>query len=293
MKKRIFMILGLFVCLMLAAANGFAAHGDKLPEKKAILLVAFGTSVPEAQKAFDRIDAEARKSFPEVEIRWAYTSSIIRAKLAKEGKPLDSPETALSRLMDEHYTHVAVLSLHTIPGVEFHNLYQNARLFGQMAGGFKEVLIARPLLSSHEDMVTVAKAMLGNVPAGRKPEDAVLLMGHGSEQHPADAIYLAMNQVFQESDPKAFVGTVEGYPALDEILPKLRERKIKKVYLMPFMLVAGEHARKDMAGNESESWKSVLEKNGFVCEVVLKGTAEYPGIVNVWLDHLREVYSKL
>jgi sirohydrochlorin cobaltochelatase len=96
-----------------------------------------------------------------------------------------------------------------------------------------------------------------------------------------------MNQVFQELDPRVYVATVEGYPTVNDLLPKLRETKARKVYLMPLMAVAGDHARNDMAGNEPDSWKSVLTKNGYVCETVLKGTAEYPEIVDVWLDHLR------
>ncbi len=287
MQKKWWLVTMLVALMLAGPIHSFAAHGEKRAAKKAILMVAFGTSVPEAQKVFGRIDAQAKESFPGLEIRWAYSSSIIRAKLAKQGKLLDSPEVALAKLMDEHYTHVAILSLHTIPGAEFHELLQNAHLFGQMAGGFEKVLIARPLLSSHDDMVKVAKALLKNLPSGRKAQDSVLLMGHGSEHHPADAIYLAMNQVFQELDANVFVATVEGHPALDDVLPKLSERKLKKVYLMPLMAVAGDHARNDMAGDEPDSWKSVLTKNGFTCEVVLKGTAEFPEIVSVWLDHLR------
>ena len=116
-------------------------------------------------------------------------------------------------------------------------------------------------------------------------------MGHGSERHPADAIYLAMNQVFQELDPNVFVATVDGRLALENVLPKLQNRKVGKVYLVPLMSVAGEHARKDMAGDEPESWKSVLTKNGYKCEVILKGMADNPEIVNVWLEHLRVVFS--
>jgi len=291
MKKRSLFELVWLVCIFLVSTNCFAGHGGKPPMKKAILLAAFGTTVPEAEKALDNIDVMARQEFPEVEIRWAYTSKIIRTKMAKQGRVLDSPETALAKLMDEGYTHVAVLPLHTIPGEEFHELYQNAHLFEQMTGGFQQLLVALPLLSSHQDMVSVAKAMMKHVPADRKADEAVLLMGHGTAHHPSDAIYLAMNQVFQEADSNVFVGTVEGYPTVDDILPKLREKKIKQVYLMPFMAVAGDHARNDMAGEEPDSWKSILEKNGYTCQTVLKGTADYPEVVKVWLDHLRSAYS--
>jgi sirohydrochlorin cobaltochelatase len=278
------------IALLCCSLNGFAAHGDKKPEKKAILLVAFGTSVPEAQKVFDRIDEQTRKAFPGVEIRWAFTSRIIRAKLAREGKVLESPETALAGLMSDGYTHVAVLSLQTIPGEEFHELSQNAHLFGQMAGGFEKVLVARPLLSSATDMETVAGILMKNVP-DRKPGDAVVFMGHGTGHHPADAIYLAMNQVFQEIDPLAFVRTVEGSLTIETLLPKLKQLDIKKIYLVPLMSVAGDHARNDMAGDEPDSWKSILTRNGYPCEIILKGTADYPGIVEVWLDHLRTVLA--
>jgi sirohydrochlorin cobaltochelatase len=277
--------------MLFVAINGFAAHGEKRAEKKAILLAAFGTTVPEAQKALDQVEAQTKKAFPGVEVRWAYTSTIVRKKLAANGKVFDSPETALAKLMDDGFTHVSVLSLHTIPGQEFHELLQNVRLFGRMAGGFEKALVAWPLLSSHEDMERVAKAMIKQVPAGRRPQDAVLLMGHGNEHHPADAAYPAMNQVLQEIDENVYVGTVEGYPSLDDILPKLAKRKIKKVYLMPFMAVAGDHARNDMAGNEPDSWKSILEKEGYTCEVVIKGAGEYPEVVDVWLDHLRTVMA--
>lgn len=283
----------LIVCSVLLAARCFAAHGEKVAVKKAILLAAFGTTVPEAQRAFDVIEAKARKVFPGIEIRWAYTSSIVRAKLAKQGKVVPSPELALAKLMEDGYSEVAVLSLQTIPGVEFHELNRNAQLFGQMAGGFQNILVAQPLLSSHEDMEKVAKVMLGNIPTGRKPEDAVVLMGHGTEKHPSDAIYLAMYQTLQELDPNVYMATVEGYPALKDIVPKLKAKKIGKVYLMPFMAVAGDHARNDMAGDQPDSWKSVLAKEGLTCEVVMKGTAEYPEIVDVWLSHLQSVLDRL
>jgi sirohydrochlorin cobaltochelatase len=276
--------------LLFGTADAIAKHGEKPPVKKAVLLVAFGTSDPEAAGAFELVEKRARERFPDVDMHWAYTSKMIRAKLAKQGKHLDSPETAFAMLMDEGYTHVAVLSLHTIPGEEFHELYQNARLFSQMAGGFQGVLMARPLLSSSKDMEAVAKALLNNIPA-RKTEDAVIFMGHGTEHHPADAVYLAMNQVFQELDSKAYVAAVEGSNSLENVIPKLKKGKVKKVFLVPLMAVAGDHAKNDMAGDEPGSWKSILTEKGFKVEPILRGTAEIPEIVDIWLDHLKAAFS--
>jgi len=285
--------MALALLSLFAGRAAFAAEEGKKPPKKAILLVAFGTSVPEAQTAYDQVNAMVTKAFPGIEMRWAYTSKIIRAKLARQGTQLDSPEMALARLMDEGFTSVAVLSLHVIPGIEFHDLHANAQLFSQMAGGFERVVVARPLLSSHQDMVQVATALLKKVPSSRQPEDIVLFMGHGSEKHPSDAIYAAMNYLLEGMDSNVFVATVDGYPSLADLLPKIIERKAPKVYLIPFMAVAGDHARNDMAGSSPDSWKSILTEKGLTCEVVLSGMAEYPEVVEVWLRHLREVFAEL
>jgi sirohydrochlorin cobaltochelatase len=293
MERLWFLVVMGTVLSLFAARVALAAEKPGKPPNKAILLVAFGTSVPDAQKAYDQTDAAVRKAFPRIEVRWAYTSKIIREKLAKGGKQLDSPEMALARMMDEGFTSVAVLSLHVIPGMEFHDLHINAQLFSQMSGGFKRVLIARPLLSSHKDMTKVAAALLKRIPTSRKPQDMVLFMGHGSEKHPADAIYAAMNYVFEQLDGNVFVATVDGYPSLNDLLPKITERKANKAFLIPFMTVAGDHARNDMAGDQPESWKSVLSGKGLACEIVLTGMAEYPEVVEVWLDHLREVFAQL
>ena len=290
MKKTVFIVVLMSLLCAVWNTSVFAVHGQKRAAKKAILLVTFGTSIPKAQKAFEFVDKEVRERFKGVEVRWAYTSKIIRRKLAKQGKVLDSPVVALAKLMEDGYTHVAVLSLHTIPGEEFHDLYVNAHLFTQMEEGFERLLVARPLLGSHKDMVRVVEAMMKHFPKERKKGEAVVLMGHGSAHHPADAAYMAMNYMFWEADPLVFVGTVEGKPTIDDILPKLKRAGVKKAYLIPFMSVAGDHAINDMAGDDPESWKSLLEKNGIKVVPILKGMAEYPEIVDIWVDHLERAF---
>ncbi len=291
MKKLAIVILSALVLCLGWVGQGHSGHGEKRQVKKAILLVAFGTSIPRAQKAFDHIDKAVKETFPRVEVRWAFTSKIIRKKLAKQGKLLDSPVVALSRLMEEGYTHVAVLSLHTIAGEEFHDLYVNAHKFVEMEEGFERLLVARPLLSSHTDLVRVAKAMIKHFPKDRTKRDAVVLMGHGSAHHPADFTYMAMNYVFWEMDPLVFVGTVEGRPTIEQILSKLKTAKVKKAFLVPLMSVAGDHAINDMAGPEPDSWKSVIENVGIKAIPILKGTAEYPEVVDIWVDHLKRAFS--
>lgn len=289
-----FFLGSLFATAAMAAGHGHAVGhttaGDKGP---AILLVTFGTSIPKAQAAFANIDARVKKAFPGVEVRWAYTSHIIRKKLAGEGKLLDSPEVALAKLMDEGYAKVAVQSLHMIPGFEFHDIYTNAKMFERMAGGFDKVFVAFPMLSSDEAMEKVVKILPGAmIPKDRTPGDAVILMGHGTH-HTSDAIYSAMMYKFQNADPNIYVGTVEGHPSFDDIKGMLLKKGIQKAYLIPFMSVAGDHAINDLAGDEADSWKSMLTQAGITCIPVLTGLAEVDVLADLWIENLQTAMKHL
>ena len=134
-------------------------HGDKAPKKVGILLVAFGSSELSAQVSFENIDKKVKATYAGIPVRWAYTSTIIRKKLAKQGKHLDSPEVALAKMQDEGFTHVAVQSLHTIGGEEYHDLRRTVGAF-KMMGGFKRVVLGYPLLSTQEDMQGAVDAIL-------------------------------------------------------------------------------------------------------------------------------------
>ncbi len=286
MKKSRFnpcMAFVLIVCLALPALA--AGHGKKASKKVGILLVAFGSSLPRAQVSFDNIDKKVRATYPEIPVRWAYTSTIIRKKLARQGKHLDSPEVALAKMQDEGFTHLAVQSLHTIGGSEYHDLRRTVGAFKSM-GGFERIILGYPLLATQRDMQRTVDAILNTIPAERTKAEAVVLMGHGTH-HPANAFYAALMFQLQLRDPLVFVGTVEGYPEVDLITELLLKQKINKAYLMPFMSVAGDHAINDMAGNGDDSWKSILTKAGIQSVPILKGTAEYDDFVNIWVDHLR------
>lgn len=285
MKRTLFTAIWILAGLWLCTAAIAAGQGLKRPDKTGILLVAFGTSIPQAQAAFNNIDQKVKQAYPGIAVRWAYTSSIIRRKLARQGTHYDSPEMALAKMMDEGFTHVAVQSLHTIAGSEFHDLRRNASAFGNMAGGFDKILVGYPLLSTDEDLNRVANAIINNIPGNRKQNEAVVLMGHGTH-HPSNAFYAALMFRLQQTDSNIFVGTVESYPDIDVILKMLKNKKVKKAWLMPFMSVAGDHARNDLAGNEDDSWKSILAAAGIQCELVLKGTAETDDFVHIWVDHL-------
>jgi sirohydrochlorin cobaltochelatase len=284
MRKYRWLIVG--VCMLLASGYAMASsgHGHKAPKKVGILLVAFGSSEASAQVSFENIEKKVKAAYPDIPIRWAYTSSIIREKLAKQGKQLDSPEVALAKMQDEKFTHVAAQSLHTIGGAEYHDLRRSVGAF-KMMGGFQKVILGYPLMATQGDMQRTVEAILSVIPQERQKDEAVVLMGHGTH-HPSNAFYAALMFQLQLKDPNIFVGTVEGYPEVDLILELMKNNKIKKAYLIPFMSVAGDHAKNDMAGDEEDSWKSIISKAGIDCVPILKGTAEFDPFVDIWVDHV-------
>ena len=280
--------LAVFIILLLTLFIGqgsFAGdRGNKKHKKTGILLVAFGSSLPEAQVSFKNIDRKVKAAFPKIPVRWAYTSSIIRKKLAKQGKYLDSPKEAMIKMSEEGFTHVAAQSLHTIGGKEYNEILRSVRRF-QDSGGFESIRVGNPLLYTQEDLGKMTKALLENIPKERTKDDGVVFMGHGTH-HPSNAFYAALMFQIQRKDPNVFIGTVEGYPKIDDIKEMLLEKKIEKAYLMPLLSVAGDHARKDMAGDDEKSWTSILTKMGIEIIPILKGTAEYDNVVEIWVGHL-------
>jgi sirohydrochlorin cobaltochelatase len=210
--------------------------------------------------------------------------------LAGQGDIILSPAQALAKMMDEGYTHVAVQSLHTIPGEEYHELAMTVNGFKAMPGGFDRLILGFPMLGAQDTVAKAVDAIFATLPKARKANDAVVLMGHGTH-HPGNIYYSAMNWQLQQKDPNIIMGTVEGYPELGDVIAWLKERKTGKVWLMPFMSVAGDHAKNDMAGHEEDSWKSRLTKAGFSCQTVLKGTAEYDEFVDIWVGQLAKAMT--
>lgn len=284
----------LLLCLLLLAAptTAPAAHDGQKAEKTAILLVAFGTSVKGADAGIKRIEKKVRAAYPDLPLKLAYTSNMIRHKLAQEGKAVDSPALALARMMDEGVTRVAVMSLHVVPGEEYHGLLATARAFQGLPKGLARVAVSLPLLSDNADYEKVAAALVKGAPVSRKPGEALVFMGHGTP-HPANIAYPGLQWYLSRVDQNAFVGTVEGTPSLDDVAAELARRGITAARLIPLMTVAGDHAQNDMAGDEPDSWKSTLRKAGVTVSPVLSGIIENEDIAAIYLDHLGAALERL
>lgn len=259
----------------------WAAETKPVSVKKGILLVAFGSSVPEGEAAIEAVKQDVIRAYPGVDVRVAYTSRIIMRKLAREQKRIvDEPAVALAKMAYEGFTDVAVLSTHIIPGEEYQDLeavVDGFRLMSERGtkAGFRKISLSQPLLAGEEDYATFAGILSEIYPASDKR--AVVLMGHGSP-HFANAAYSGLQLMLWRNSPHYYMGTVEGMPTMDDIMTRLASTSIRTVVLAPAMLVAGDHARNDMAGGEDDSWKSLLASAGYSVEPVLKGLGEYPAV---------------
>lgn len=290
---RTLITLTLACCLALPRPQTADAHGGERPEKKGVLLVAFGTSVKGADEAYRHIEELARLALPGVDVRMAWSSRFIRRKLDGEHLPHPpSPAEALARMMEEDFTHVAVQSLQTVPGEEFDDVRETARRFSGMPKGMALVETGAPLLSSPEDLERVADALIASLPKERKADQAVVLVGHGTK-HPANVYYAGLQYALWKRDGMVFVGTVEGSPTRDDVLRELKVKGVKKVWLMPLLAVAGDHAHNDMTGDNPDSWTSVLGKAGIECVPVLKGTGDNDALAAIWVDHLKAAFARL
>ncbi len=300
--------LGLAALIAVAfVVPSYGAMDRPAKEDPAILLVVFGTSYPEAQAAYENIERVYREEFPQAEVRIAFTSDYIRRKLLdRDNVTIDNPLTALAHLNDEGYTDVVVQSLHVIPGEEFHDLANIVESVRGIEGkfGFLNLVLGEPLLMNLEDYRNVSRALASQFEQNTtgtertphsSPRDAgqmaVIFMGHGTE-HSANSAYSQMANILAEDHENVFLGTVEGYPGYDEVLASLNESGVKKARLIPFMVVAGDHALNDLTGNESESWKSMLEKEGFEIDYNLLGMGENDGIVEIFVGHTKEAFAK-
>ncbi len=299
MKSTIIYLMTVIAVLSVATA-AFPTVVNEGDEKRAILVVSFGTSDPEARKAIDNLVDTAASSFQDITVRVAYTSNIIRRKIAKEqGLNIPTPTEALAALNDEGFSTIYVVPTHIIPGEEYDDLKGVVDAFASLKGkyGFKKILIGKPFLNSASDCDIMA-GELSNMFKKQLSEKGtvVVMMGHGSPHHIGNAMYSQLQLSLDKAAyGRFFVGTVEAAPTIEDVIFKLGKasgaEKIEKIVLAPFMIVAGDHAKNDMAdGDDPESWVSLLKKAGYTkVESSLIGLGSTDEIRSLFIDRLKEL----
>lgn len=285
---RTFILLFIFLLLSsrpaTASGDGNFIESDMLAsmkpgDKAAILMVHFGTTYEDTRKAtIDIINDKIKKAFPGIDVKEAWTSRIIIRRLkARDGIVKSTPGQMLEQLRKEGYTHILIQSTNIIEGVEMESIRREAEA---AAPGFKEIRVGAPLLYSVEDYARVADILKKTEFRGN-----AVLVGHGTYT-PATASYAMLDYMLQSKGMKNFcVGTIEGYPAFEEMMARLKTDGTgsEEVTLIPFMFVAGDHARNDIAAD----WKEAIERQGYKVSVRMEGLGQNPDIQDMFIDHAR------
>ena len=246
-------------------------------DKAALLVVHFGTTHDDTRAlTIDAVNKKMTETFPGLEVREAWTSRIIAFRLKTRDIYKSNPEEALARLKADGYTHVLIQSSNIIEGIEMESLRKDVATHET---DFKEIRIGTPLLFTPEDYEAVIAAI---TPNGIR-DGAVLLVGHGTYT-PTTAQYAMMDYMLKAKGfDNYIVGTIEGYPSFDDALIQIKKGGYKKVQLMPFMFVAGEHAKNDISGD----WKDELEKQGYEVTVFMEGLGQNPAVQDIFVEHAR------
>lgn len=264
--------------------------------KDAIVVLSFGTTFKDTrQKTIDATVNEIAAAHPGVKVVTAFTSHIVIKHIKEaEGKcDYMTPEETLAQLKKEGYTRITLVPLALVPGIEYK---YDVALFHEYKTQFKKMTLATPLMywqgqeDQPDDVMDVMRAL--ELPQYKKGT-AILLMAHGTPD-PSNAYYSVMQaklKAMKRNDVHIY--TVEGWPSLDDWIGKLKMHKVENIILMPLMMVAGDHANNDMAGDEEDSHKMILQKNGFKVETVLKGLGENKNVRAIYVKHANEAWDAL
>ena len=247
--------------------------------KKAILVTSFGTSHKDTrEKCLDVIENEVREKYGNEKVERAYTSGVIRRIVEKkEGIHIYDQKEGLEALKNKGYDEIITMSLHILGGIEYSKLSNE---YGK---------VTQPLLTTDEDYRKIVNNEKFNDLEGN---DAIIFMGHGSESA-ADVTYQRLQEEYIKAGKNnIFIATVEGKVTIEDVIEKLKKTDYKKILLKPFMIVAGDHAKNDMASDEEDSWKTVLQNEGYEVTPVLKGMGEYKFIRDMFMEKLEAVYGK-
>lgn len=247
-------------------------------DKAVVVAIHFGSSEPSARATIDKFNAKLKAAYPNCDFREAWTSRMIIKKLGKDGVThIYNPDELLTELEKQGYTHVLMQSSNIINGQEMQSL---RFLVDSMRDHFKQIRIGEHLLSSTDDY---EKAMNATMNAYGKEKEANVLVCHGSEGM-INGQYTMLDYMLNASGhPNWYVSTIEGYPTFDNLVDKLKKQKLKTVNLIPFLFVAGDHAKNDIA----TEWPERLKAFGYKASATLHSIGEIDAILDIYMAHAK------
>lgn len=304
-------IMFFIVCLSLLFSSALHA-------KTAIIIANFGTTVPNAVKSINNITSRVKAAFPDTEVRVVFTSNIIRSVWEKRSKQEKEwlakgisreilyTKNLLSTFGDlktQGFKDVIVQPTHLFHMEQYHDLMQYVNAIRSIETirkkwrPFNKIALGRPALGTigdtypyHEDLKEAVTTLSKDADYARKKDAALIYMGHGNDFW-STGVYAELQKMMRTAYPdiKTFVGCVEGYPGLPDIISSLKHSgKIKDIVLKPLMIVAGDHAKNDMAGDDNDSWKSILTESGYNVETILQGLGSNNRFADLFIEHIKD-----
>lgn len=258
---------------------------DGIGEKE-LLVVSFGTSYNDSRReTIGAIEQALADAYPDWSVRRAFTSQIIIDHINKrDGIKIDNVEEALDRAEANGVKQLVIQPTHLMDGYEYNDLME---VVAGYSDAFEGVSAGDPLLTSDEDFDKVAEAVHEATSSYDDGKTAICFMGHGTEAD-SNAVYDKMQTIFDDKGyDNYYMGTVEATPSLDDVIAAIDGKGYEKVVLRPLMVVAGDHANNDMAGDDDDSWKSVLEEKGYSVEPVLEGLGQLPDVRQIYVAHAK------
>ena len=251
-----------------------------------LLVVSFGTSFNDSRReTIGAIEAAMIEAFPGIDVRRGFTSQIIIDHvLRRDGEVIDNVTQALNRAIDNGVKTLIVQPTHLMSGFEYNDVVDEIAAY---ADAFDSVVIGRPILDTDEDFARVADAIVSATAEYDDGNTAIVFMGHGTEAA-SNGVYAKMQDLLAAMGMENYyIGTVEAEPSLEDVLALVNAGDYGKVVLEPLMIVAGDHANNDMAGDEEDSWKTVFEAAGYEVECILRGLGSFPEIQQLLVEHAR------
>ena len=297
--------------------TGDASKDDPLNEdnigENEILVVSFGTSFNDSRaQDIKGIEDKLQEAYPDWSVRRAFTAQIIINHVqARDDEKIDNMDQALERAVDNGVKNLVVQPTHLMHGAEYDELTEAVENYKDK---FESVKIAEPLLGEvgadetaiNEDKAAVAEAITAeavktagfdSLDAAKEEGTAFVFMGHGTS-HTAKVSYSQMQAQMKELGyENVFIGTVEGEPeetACEEVIKAVSAAGYKKVILRPLMVVAGDHANNDMAGDDDDSWKSQFEASGKFdsIDTQIAGLGEIKAIQDLYVAHTADAINE-
>ncbi|RGY99610.1 sirohydrochlorin cobaltochelatase [Clostridium sp. AM58-1XD] len=273
------------------AALDNARNQDGIGEKE-LLVVSFGTSYNDSRRlTVGAIEDAMEKAFPDFSVRRGFTSQIIIDHIkSRDQVSIDNVEEALCRAADHAVKTLVIQPTHLMNGLEYTDLVNEV---AEYSDAFERVAVGEPLLTTDDDFRAVIKAITEATAEYDDGETAICFMGHGTEAE-SNHVYTKMQEMLKEAGyDHYYIGTVEASPGVDDVLAAVKEGGYKRAVLEPLMIVAGDHANNDMAGDEEGSWKTAFEAAGYEVTCLIRGLGEMEGIQQLFVEHAQAAIDSL